>query len=103
MCTYYIKYTTGYIDEFFYILKQVWSNDRIRSCTHRVIMGGNEDRYSIGLFTFHDGTINIPEKLVDEKHPLHYKPFNHLGYVDYYYSNKVSQPNQCRYKAYGGI
>ncbi|XP_031254333.1 2-oxoglutarate-dependent dioxygenase AOP2-like [Pistacia vera] len=76
----------------------VWSNDRIRP--HRVIMGGNEDRYSIGLFTFHDGTINIPETLVDNEHPLQYKLFNHLDYVNYYYSNNGSKPNQCHYKAY---
>ncbi|KAJ0007113.1 hypothetical protein Pint_29974 [Pistacia integerrima] len=65
-------------------------------------MGGNEDIYSIGLFTFHVGTINIPEKLVDDEHPLQYKPFNHLDYVNYYYSNKGSKPNQCHYKAYSG-
>lgn len=38
-------------------------------------------RYSLGLFAFNDGIIQVPEELVDDEHPLLYKPFNILDYV----------------------
>ncbi|KVH88547.1 probable inactive 2-oxoglutarate-dependent dioxygenase AOP2 [Cynara cardunculus var. scolymus] len=60
-----------------------WSNGRLRSAPHRVMMNGQEDRYSIGLFTFKKGVIEIPKEFVDEEHPSRFKSFNHLEYVDH--------------------
>ncbi|PON46691.1 Oxoglutarate/iron-dependent dioxygenase [Parasponia andersonii] len=62
---------------------QVWSNDRIKPCTHRVVMNGEEGavRYSVLLSTFYNGTVNVAQELVDEQHPLRYKPLNHLQYL----------------------
>ncbi|KAK9938966.1 hypothetical protein M0R45_015676 [Rubus argutus] len=34
---------------------QVWSNDRIKACHHRVKHCGNKARYSMGMFTFNNG------------------------------------------------
>ncbi|XP_035547421.1 probable 2-oxoglutarate-dependent dioxygenase AOP1 [Juglans regia] len=59
---------------------KVWSNDRIQASVHRVMLVENE-RYLVGMFAFHDGTIHVPEELVDEEHPLKYKPFNNREYA----------------------
>ncbi|WCJ40729.1 2-oxoglutarate (2OG) and Fe(II)-dependent oxygenase superfamily protein [Euphorbia peplus] len=64
-----------------------WSNNRIKSCYHRVRVEGEEARYSVGLFAFMDGLINAPKELVDEEHPLKYKPFNNQEYLTFYNSN----------------
>ncbi|WCJ40856.1 2-oxoglutarate (2OG) and Fe(II)-dependent oxygenase superfamily protein [Euphorbia peplus] len=61
-----------------------WSNDRIKSCYHRVVVEGQEVRYSVGLFGFMKGLIETPKKLVDEKHALKYKPFDNQEFVDFY-------------------
>lgn len=44
-------------------------------------MPGNETRHSLGLFAFNDGIINVPEELVDEEHPLRYKPLNMFDFL----------------------
>ncbi|KAK9997557.1 hypothetical protein SO802_022243 [Lithocarpus litseifolius] len=62
---------------------QVWSNDRITACIHRVMLTENlETRYSLGLFSFNNKTICVPEELVDEEHPLQYKPLNLRDYAE---------------------
>ncbi|WCJ20423.1 2-oxoglutarate (2OG) and Fe(II)-dependent oxygenase superfamily protein [Euphorbia peplus] len=53
-----------------------WSNDRIKSRYHRVMVKSEEARYSIGSFGFLRGLVETPKKLVDEEHPLKYKPFD---------------------------
>ncbi|KAK7278942.1 hypothetical protein RJT34_23983 [Clitoria ternatea] len=63
-----------------------WSNDRIKSPNHKVLMSGNETRYSLGLFAFYRGILQVPEELIDEEHPLQYKPFDHLALLNFTYS-----------------
>lgn len=62
-------------------LVQAWSNKRIHSCYHRVTMRGSRTRISVALFTFCKGVIHVPDELIDEEHPLHYKPFNHREFL----------------------
>ncbi|CAL0326614.1 unnamed protein product [Lupinus luteus] len=82
---------------------QVWSNKRIRSCEHRVIMNAKKIRYSMGLFSFIDNMVHIQEELVNEKHPLRYKPiFNHDEYISFYDKEKIKDHNS-RIEAYCGI
>ncbi|CAH1422742.1 unnamed protein product [Lactuca virosa] len=58
-----------------------WSNGRIHAPCHRVIMQGNQERYSLGQFTFIRGLdIQIPQKLIDEDHPPQFKDFDHYNY-----------------------
>lgn len=78
-----------------YIYIQAWSNDRIKSPNHKVVMNGNETRYSLGLFAFYRGNLQVPEELIDEEHPLQYKPFDHLALLNFSYSANI--------KAYCGI
>uniref|UniRef100_A0A2N9F458 Fe2OG dioxygenase domain-containing protein n=1 Tax=Fagus sylvatica TaxID=28930 RepID=A0A2N9F458_FAGSY len=60
---------------------QAWSNDRLRPGKHRIMMNGKKTIHFLALFTFNEGTIHVPEELVDEEHPLQYKPFDHIEYV----------------------
>ncbi|KAM1787349.1 hypothetical protein ACFX11_037750 [Malus domestica] len=60
---------------------QVWSNDRIRPCRHRVTLTENVVRYTFGVFSVKKGVIHVPNELVDEDHPLLYKPLNHVEFL----------------------
>ncbi|XP_056162129.1 probable 2-oxoglutarate-dependent dioxygenase AOP1 [Syzygium oleosum] len=56
-----------------------WSNGRLHSPRHRVRVSGHERRYSIGLFSSDQGTVQCPDELVDDQHPLLFKPFDVAG------------------------
>ncbi|XP_073157246.1 probable 2-oxoglutarate-dependent dioxygenase AOP1 [Henckelia pumila] len=82
-----------------------WTNGRLHSAHHRVMMFGDVVRYSIGLFTDpKDGyIIKAPEDLVDEEHPLLFKPYDHVKFLEFFDSeaaNGMIPPNPL--KAYCG-
>ncbi|KAK9927853.1 hypothetical protein M0R45_025019 [Rubus argutus] len=79
---------------------QVWSNNRIRPCRHRVSLTENKVRYSFGLHSIKEGVTTIPDELVDKDHPLRFKPLNHLEYVTAKY---VSTGTDSIVEAYCGI
>ncbi|KAI9107534.1 hypothetical protein K1719_021571 [Acacia pycnantha] len=81
-----------------------WSNGRLCSAFHRVMMTGNEARYSAGLFTNpKEGyMIKAPEELVDEEHPLLYKPFDRVEFVKYYLTEE-GQRQKFALMAYCGV
>ncbi|KAL6283249.1 hypothetical protein ACE6H2_014178 [Prunus campanulata] len=79
-----------------------WSNDRILSPNHRVIMSGNEARYSLAQFAFSKGEIHVPEELADEQHPLRYKSFDHPGLLVFFRTNEGYVSNSA-IKAYCGV
>nr|GEW21955.1 probable 2-oxoglutarate-dependent dioxygenase AOP1 [Tanacetum cinerariifolium] len=56
---------------------KVLTNGRLRPAVHRVVLSGDKDRYSIGVFSVpkDEKTIKAPEEMVDEDHPLLFKPF----------------------------
>nr|GLL21183.1 probable 2-oxoglutarate-dependent dioxygenase AOP1 [Ipomoea trifida] len=58
-----------------------WSNGRIYAPVHRVMMKGSEDKYSVALFSFLRGTVEIPEELVDDDNPLKFKPFDNFEFL----------------------
>ncbi|MBA0809712.1 hypothetical protein Gohar_025341 [Gossypium harknessii] len=66
----------------------VWLNGRLPSPSHRVMMKGNEDRYSLGLFTRPRGgyVIKVPNELVDDNNPILFKPHDHEEFLKFYYS-----------------
>ncbi|XP_027117504.2 probable 2-oxoglutarate-dependent dioxygenase AOP1 [Coffea arabica] len=66
-----------------------WSNGRIRSVLHRVTISSELPRYSIGLFCYKKGMLEAPEQLVDEHHPLLFKPFDNLELVSLVYTERV--------------
>ncbi|KAL2338108.1 hypothetical protein Fmac_012554 [Flemingia macrophylla] len=83
---------------------QAWSNGRLHSPFHRVMMRGNEARYSAGLFSIPKGGVMIkaPEELVDEEHPLLFKPFDHVEFLKYYYTEK-GQKDPSAMRTYCGV
>ncbi|KAF3450811.1 hypothetical protein FNV43_RR06900 [Rhamnella rubrinervis] len=81
-----------------------WANGRLHSPYHRVMMSGNEARYSVGLFSIPKGgyIIKAPEELVDEDHPLLFKPFDHIEFMGFYYT-EAGQRAQSALKTYCGV
>ncbi|XP_073146730.1 probable 2-oxoglutarate-dependent dioxygenase AOP1 isoform X2 [Henckelia pumila] len=80
-----------------------WTNGRLHPAFHRVMMTGSVARYSIGLFSVpKEGyIIEAPEEMVDEEHPLLFKPFDHVKFLDFYYS-EAGQRSPAALKAYCG-
>ncbi|KAK0595785.1 hypothetical protein LWI29_009953 [Acer saccharum] len=69
-----------------------WSNGRIHSAVHRVVMnGGSKARYSVGVFTYNEGIIHVPEELADDEYPLQFKSFDHFGLLHYYATEEGSK------------
>ncbi|XP_051147853.1 probable 2-oxoglutarate-dependent dioxygenase AOP1 [Andrographis paniculata] len=80
-----------------------WSNGRIESCCHRVIMRGSEERYSLGFFTFiKDVKIHVPEELIDADHPLQFKPFDNFELIHFYYTEE-GKKSKCPIRAFCGV
>ncbi|KAL4387196.1 hypothetical protein GQ457_09G006200 [Hibiscus cannabinus] len=69
-----------------------WSNGRIHSPVHRVITTEAEkERYSLAFFSFSGETIQTPKELVDEVHPLLYKPFENMDLLRLYSLDDVQK------------
>ncbi|XP_028795895.1 probable 2-oxoglutarate-dependent dioxygenase AOP1 [Neltuma alba] len=83
---------------------QAWTNGKLYNAFHKVMMRGSEDRYSAALFARpKEGyIIKAPEELVDEEHPLLYKPFDFLEYLNFYHSEEA-QKHRIPLKAYCGV
>jgi isopenicillin N synthase-like dioxygenase len=103
----WIKIKFSSPDSFFVISGDslsAWTNGRLHSPYHRVMMTGNQDRYSVGLFSNTKGgfTVKAPEELVDEDHPLLFKPFDHLEFMDFY-TSEAGLAVESPLKAYCGL
>ncbi|KAJ4835321.1 hypothetical protein Tsubulata_042121 [Turnera subulata] len=83
-----------------------WTNGRVQPAPHRVMMTGSEARYSTGLFSiFKEGQmVQAPEEMVDEEHPLLYKPFDYGEFLDFRQraTKEVPRPD-ISLKAYCGL
>ncbi|XP_062086869.1 probable 2-oxoglutarate-dependent dioxygenase AOP1 [Humulus lupulus] len=81
-----------------------WANGRLHSPNHRVMMTGNEARYSTGLFSIPKAgyMVKAPEELVDEDHPLLFKPFDHVQFL-YYYQSQIAQKAPSDLRCYCGL
>ncbi|CAL9029081.1 unnamed protein product [Prunus brigantina] len=82
---------------------QVWSNDRVRACKHRVTLRENDVRYSFGLFSFRDGETHVPKELVDKDHPLQYKALHQFEYIQYFKKNVSTLGPLYSIKEYCGV
>nr|XP_043624050.1 probable 2-oxoglutarate-dependent dioxygenase AOP1 [Erigeron canadensis] len=65
----------------------VWLNGRVHVPFHRVVMTGNMARYSLGFFSVQKATslVKAFDEMVDEEHPLLYKPFNYGEFLKFFY------------------
>ncbi|XVE63551.1 hypothetical protein DITRI_Ditri07aG0029300 [Diplodiscus trichospermus] len=68
---------------------KAWSNGRLVAVKHRVVMKAKKERYSFGLFSVpkEGAMIEVPRELVDNEHPLLYRPFKFADYFSYFVSN----------------
>lgn len=70
---------------------KAWSNGRLHAVTHRVMMSGDikENRYSFAVFGLpkEEFMIEVPNELIDNEHPLLYRPFNFAEYFTYFTAN----------------
>ncbi|CAO2813374.1 unnamed protein product [Amaranthus hypochondriacus] len=79
-----------------------WSNNRIHAPLHRVIIKGEKPRYSFALFSTTKDTIETPKELVDDDHPLQFKPFDYTGLLRFY-TEDVTRMAVCTIKDYCGL
>ncbi|KAL5072615.1 hypothetical protein RYX36_011599 [Vicia faba] len=81
-----------------------WSNGRLHPPIHRVMMSGNEARYSTALFSIFKGgsIIKAPEELVDEEHPLLFMPYDHVEFRKYNFSEE-GQRDQNALRTFCGV
>ncbi|KAK8271639.1 hypothetical protein V6Z11_D11G273900 [Gossypium hirsutum] len=83
----------------------VWLNGRLSSAYHRVMMKGNEARYSIGLFAWPRGgyLVKVPKELVDDKNPMLFKPVDLEEFLKFYSPQIVQGATKSSLKAYCSV
>ncbi|KAK8525004.1 hypothetical protein V6N13_015998 [Hibiscus sabdariffa] len=81
-----------------------WLNGRLYAPFHRVMMTGDKARYSAGLFSIPKAgyIIKAPDELVDEEHPLLFKPFDHVEFLRFYYT-EGGQKSAAALKEFCGV
>ena len=84
---------------------QAWTNGRLHPVCHRVMMTGDEARYSAGLFSFPKAgyIVRAPEELVDQQHPLLFKPFDYLEFRRFLSSEVGQKAGIAAFKIYCGV
>ncbi|KAF3655916.1 putative secoisolariciresinol dehydrogenase-like [Capsicum annuum] len=84
---------------------KAWTNGRLHSPIHRVKTTGESDRLSIQLFSLPKPGhfTEAPKELVDEEHPLLFKPFETLELFEYLTSHAGDSAPGETLKAYCGI
>ena len=88
----------------FLLFWQAWTNGRLHCPFHRVMMTGNIARYSAGIFSMPKAgyIIKAPEELVDEEHPLLFKPFDNVEFLSFL-RTEAGKGAQSALKTYCGI
>ncbi|XP_057820214.1 2-oxoglutarate-dependent dioxygenase DAO-like [Cryptomeria japonica] len=78
---------------------KAWSNARIHSGIHRVIVNNKSPRVSLPYFFFFpdDDVIEAPPEFVDEEHPCLYSPFKYGDYKSYC---KAIKSSRCEHKEF---
>ncbi|KAG8388310.1 hypothetical protein BUALT_Bualt02G0112200 [Buddleja alternifolia] len=79
-----------------------WSNGKVYCPLHRVLARGNKERWSIGIFCFIRGILQVPEELLDHENPLKFKPFSNLEFLQYCKLQGAST-NEAAIQTYCGI
>ncbi|CAH1420647.1 unnamed protein product [Lactuca virosa] len=71
----------------------VLSNGRLHAPFHRVVMNASKTRLSVGLFSLPKigTTVKPPKEMVDEEHPLLFKPFDYGEFMEYFCMSGVKK------------
>ncbi|KAL1551452.1 putative 2-oxoglutarate-dependent dioxygenase AOP1 [Salvia divinorum] len=82
-----------------------WTNGRLHAPYHKVMMRGDEARYSIGLFSVPKPgyIIKAPEEMVDEEHPLLVKPYDHHHFLQFFYTQAAHKSSVAALKEHCGV
>ncbi|XP_020242666.1 probable 2-oxoglutarate-dependent dioxygenase AOP1.2 [Asparagus officinalis] len=74
---------------------RAWTNGRVYSPMHRVVVGGSVMRYSSILFSIpnDDVVIQAPPELIDADHPPLFKPYDYGSYVRYCFTEEGQKAN----------
>lgn len=69
---------------------QAWRNGRMHPVKHRVMMRGEKERISLGIFPVPtEGTIiKPPKELMDEEHPQILKEFDFMEFFRFFSSEE---------------
>ncbi|KAK2978130.1 hypothetical protein RJ640_028684 [Escallonia rubra] len=81
---------------------KVWSNGRLHAVKHKVTLSGDEDRYTLGCFLLPKQCIEVPREMVDEDHPLLYRPFTFSEYISFFLSCKDADKRDKALELYAG-
>lgn len=83
---------------------QVWTNGRLHAATHRVVMSGDKNRFSIGFFSVPKWgkILKAPEEMVDDEHPILFKPFD-FGEFMKFFSRKENVNDKFGLEKYCGV
>ncbi|XP_059637311.1 probable 2-oxoglutarate-dependent dioxygenase AOP1 [Cornus florida] len=85
---------------------QAWMNGRVQAPIHRVVLTENETRYSTTrpFSTPTEGyIIKVPDKLVDEEHPLRFKPYEYSKYLKFFKTEQGHKIHQSSVKIFCGV
>ncbi|KAK7336498.1 hypothetical protein VNO77_17040 [Canavalia gladiata] len=101
----WIKYKPSTSNSFIVLIGDsfyAWTNGWLHTPIHRVMMTGNETRFSIGLFTVpkQGVIIEAPQELVTEDHPLLFKPFVQSEFMKFL---RASEGIKNALKVYCGV
>ncbi|XP_059637302.1 2-oxoglutarate-dependent dioxygenase AOP2-like [Cornus florida] len=82
-----------------------WTNGHLQAPIHRVVMPLHETRYSVGLFSNPKAgyIIKAPDELVDEEHPVRFKPFDYKEYLNFFATKKGYTSHQSGIKVFCGV
>ncbi|PKU74833.1 Gibberellin 2-beta-dioxygenase 2 [Dendrobium catenatum] len=84
---------------------KAWTNGRLHASNHRVkLKNETEKRYAVIFGTvpiLTNDMINVREELVDEEHPLLFKPFKYYDYIKYRFTDGENLEDAL--KAYCGV
>uniref|UniRef100_A0ACD5VFG5 Uncharacterized protein n=1 Tax=Avena sativa TaxID=4498 RepID=A0ACD5VFG5_AVESA len=66
-----------------------WSNGKVHAPVHRVVVGGQEDRLSCGVFLLprKDLVVDAPPELVTADAPRRFRPFGYMDYLKFKQAN----------------
>ncbi|KAI3716306.1 hypothetical protein L6452_23544 [Arctium lappa] len=82
-----------------------WTNGRLHSPNHRVVTASREkDRYSLAMFSVTKAgrMIKAPEEVVDEQHPLLFKPYD-MGEFFQFYVTEAGLRAESALKTFCGV
>ncbi|KAK3137925.1 hypothetical protein QOZ80_5AG0362230 [Eleusine coracana subsp. coracana] len=81
---------------------RAWTNDRLHAPFHRITVSGDVTRYSAILFSVPNFMIHVPDELLDDQHPLRFKPHDNNDYIRFCVSEEGAR-HEDKLKAYCGL